>query len=101
MYGLLNSNICCLLFHPFSASWILIILIGIIVMLMGIAGNTNRSIGVQQKIAAAHTPQAILKSEILRCTDPAAQTVLDEKLRTLEEQARTAQANSCLCASVS
>jgi hypothetical protein len=58
-------------------------------MLMSIAGDTSRSIGVQEKIAAGQTPQAILKSEILRCTDPAAQTVLEGKLRTLEQQART------------
>jgi hypothetical protein len=83
-------SVVCFIFCP--PLGVLLFLIGIVLLLMGIAGNTSRANDTQRQIAASQSPQAILKTEILRCTHPAAQSVLEGKLQTLVQQEKEANA---------
>jgi hypothetical protein len=77
----------CIVFFPIG---LIILLIGICVP---IAENANKNAAATQKAIATATatePRAILRTEILKCTDPAQQTILEQKLRVLDEQAKQA-----------
>jgi hypothetical protein len=88
---ILFSVFCFFIFPPLG---ILMFLVGIVLLLMGIAGNTSRSNNNQRQIVATQSPQEILKREILVCSDPAAQSVLEGKLQTLVQQEREANARN-------